>query len=73
MAGTLVVDTDGRMELHAINSAERTIHCVLRGQPQGIEDTTNHKSEIINHKFLKDGQLLIERNGETYTIEGKKL
>lgn len=49
MAGTLVVDTDGRMELHAINSAERTIHCVLRGQPQGLEETqiTNDKSQII--------------------------
>ena len=34
----------------------------------GIE---NQKPEIINHKFLKDGLLLIERNGETFTITGQ--
>ena len=70
MAGTLIVDADGRMELNAINSAERTIHCILRGQPQGLEDVV---SQPRSTKILRDGRLLIERNGETYTIEGKKL
>ena len=31
---------------------------------------TRHSS---NRKFMKDGQLLIEHNGETYNIEGKRL
>ena len=70
MAGTLIVDADGRMELNAINSAERTIHCILRGQPQGLEDVVSQPRAT---KILRDGRLLIERNGETYTIEGKKL
>ena len=70
MAGTLIVDADGRMELNAINSAERTIHCILRGQPQGLEDVV---SQPRTSKVLRDGCLLIERNGETYTIEGKRL
>ena len=70
MAGTLIVDADGRMELNAINSAERTIHCILRGQPQGLEDVV---SQPRSTKILRDGRLLIERNGETYTIEGKRL
>ena len=36
---------------------------------QDIEQI-NHKSEIINHKFIKNGQLLIERNGKTYNTHG---
>lgn len=37
--------------------------------PQGI-DEINHNSEIINHKFIKDGQLLIERDGKIYNAQG---
>ena len=70
MAGTVTVDADGRMEVNAINSAERTIHCILRGQPQGLEDVVTQPCAT---KVLRDGRLLIERNGETYTIEGKQL
>lgn len=39
MAGTVVIDEAGRIEVNAINSAERTVHCVLRGLPQGIEES----------------------------------
>jgi len=39
MAGTVVIDAQGRIEVNAINSAERTIHCVLRGKPQDVEQT----------------------------------
>ena len=70
MAGTVTVDADGRMEVNAINSAERTIHCILRVQPQGMEDVVTQPCAT---KVLRDGHLLIERNGETYTIEGKRL
>ena len=37
----------------------------------GVDQIVNRKSS--NRKFMKDGQLLIERNDETYTIEGKRL
>ena len=36
---------------------------------EGI-DNVNHKSETINHKFIKDGQLFILRNGKTYNATG---
>ena len=36
-------------------------------------DQINHKSEIINHKFIKNGQLLIERNGKTYNAQGAEV
>ena len=37
----------------------------------GVDQIVNRKSS--NRKFMKDGQLLIERNGETFTIDGKRL
>ena len=33
-------------------------------------DNVNLKSEIINHKFLRDGHLFIERDGKTYNAQG---
>jgi len=38
----------------------------------GIE-TVNHKSQIINQKFLKDGRLLIIRDNRTYNVLGAQL
>ena len=31
------------------------------------------KDKVQSTKALRDGRVLIERNGETYNIEGKKL
>lgn len=39
-------------------------------EPQAIE---NQKSEIINQKFLKDGQILILRGDKTYTLTGQRV
>jgi hypothetical protein len=36
-------------------------------------NNVNHKSETINHKFIRDGLLLIERNGKTYNAQGAEL
>ena len=41
----------------------------LNNPGQGIEEI-NHNFEIINHKFIKDGQLLIERDGKIYNAQG---
>lgn len=38
--------------------------------PTGIE---NHQLETKNHKFIKDGHLYIEANGQIYTITGQKV
>ena len=46
------------------------------GAPATIEDTetgvenVNLKSEIINHKFIRNGQLLIVKDGKTYNAQG---
>lgn len=41
----------------------------LNNPEQGIEEI-NHNSEIINHKFIKNGQLLIVREGKIYNAQG---
>lgn len=51
MAGTVVIDELGRIEVNAINSAERTIHCVLRGVPQAVEEITNDKLQMSNQLY----------------------
>jgi len=71
MAGTVIIDEQGRIEVNAINSAERTIHCILRGQPQGIE-TTNDQSPMTN-KILRDGHIYIQRGERMYDVTGKAL
>jgi hypothetical protein len=51
------------------------IRAILDGvlsAPQGM-DQINHQSSIINHKIIKDGHLLIEHNGRTYTLTGQEL
>ena len=48
----------------------RLVRPVEKGPGTGME---NHKSQITNHKYLKDGQLLILRNGHIYTIIGAEL
>ena len=40
--------------------------------PTGL-DQINHKSKIINHKFIKDGHLLIEKNGVLYNAQGQQI
>ena len=36
-------------------------------------ENENLKSEIINHKFIKDGMLLIEKNGKIYNAQGAEV
>ena len=38
-----------------------------------IDETTKHKSEIINHKYISSGQLYILRDDKTYTILGAEV
>ena len=73
MAGTVVIDAQGRIEVNAINSAERTIHCVLRGQPQGLEEVTGDGLPVTGKKVLRDGHIYIQRGERMYDMTGKEL
>jgi hypothetical protein len=43
-----------------------------KSTPTAIENS-NLKSEIINHKLIKDGMLLIEQNGVMYNVLGARV
>ena len=38
--------------------------------PQGFD---NHKSQITNHKYLKDGKLFIQAGGQVYDAAGRRM
>ncbi len=72
MAGTVVVDENGRIEVTAINSAERTIHCVLRGKMQGMETVTG-EGLPVTRKIFRNGMIYIQRGEQLYDLTGKKM
>ena len=47
-----------------------TAETVTEGTPQGVENVTEQK---CTHKFIKDGQLFILREGKTFNILGTQL
>jgi len=49
-----------------------TVLYLVRNGETAIENT-NLKSEIKNHKLIKDGQLLIEKNGKFYDVTGTEV
>lgn len=73
MAGTVVVDENGRIEVTAINSAERTIHCVLRGKMQGVETVDSGKWKVESRKIFRNGMIYIQRGEQLYDLTGKKM
>lgn len=42
------------------------------GGPTAIQQVANQESQVINQKFIKDGQLLILRDGKTFTVAGQE-
>lgn len=73
VSGSVTVSENGAILVEAVNSNDQVVICNL-AQPTSIDNTmTNLKFEIINHKFFKDGQLLIEHNGKIYNAQGAEL
>lgn len=72
MAGTVVVDEDGRIEVTAINSAERKVHCVLRGALHGTEEV-NAVPSLGARKVVRKGMIYIQRGEQLYDLTGKKM
>ena len=46
---------------------------VSDGWKESTEGIENQQSEITTHKYIKDGHLYFEVNGQTYTITGQKV
>ena len=43
------------------------------GAPTAIQQVANQESQVINQKFIKDGQLLILREGKAFTVTGQEI
>ena len=67
--GTVTVKTDGTIIAQAVNSAGRTVRCVLRKQstPTGCEGI---ESVTIAAKRIENGMLIIRANGKDYNAQG---
>ena len=46
---------------------------VIKINTEAIEETESQESGVKTHKFLRDGQLFIERNGKTYNAQGAEV
>lgn len=59
-----------RIEIEAVNSYDVRIHIVYDESaiPSGVENPTIHQNDV--KKILKDGQLLIIRQGEVFNVLG---
>ena len=75
--GTVEVSKDeegnAHLEVNAVNSYGVEVHIVYDGTPlyTNVENTHNPSQAIIQ-KRMHDGQLLIKRGGETFTILGTR-
>lgn len=67
--GTVTVKTDGTIIAQAVNSAGRTVRCVLRKQstPTGCEGI---ESVTIAAKRIENGMLIIRANGKDCNAQG---
>ena len=72
MAGTVVIDENGRIEVTAINSAEQVIHCIIENPATGIEEVESGKWKVERKKILRNGQIYIRHGEQLYNLTGKK-
>lgn len=72
--GTVSVENrDGYLyiEVNARNSYGRPIHIIYNSNPTPVENVTTPPDRAT--KILRNGQVLIQRNGKTYTITGAEV
>ena len=75
--GTVVVSKDeegnAHLEVNAVNSYGVEVHIVYDGTPLYTDvENTHNPSQANIQKRMHDGQLLIKRGGETFTILGTR-
>ena len=70
----MVENQDGhlRVEVNAVNSYGVPVHIVYDGTPvnTAVENTHSQSPMIHSHKMLRNGRLLIMKNGAIYDITG---
>ncbi|MBR6017848.1 MAG: hypothetical protein IK073_04445 [Paludibacteraceae bacterium] len=68
--GTVTVHANGVIEVNAINTRGSQIQCRLGQWPEGVE---NVESQGQIRKVMRDGQLIIIKDGKEYTATGVSL
>ena len=77
--GTVEVSKDeegnAHLEVNAVNSYGVEVHIVYDGTPidTSVENTHSQSPMTHSQKLLRNGQLLIQRAGETFTILGTRI
>ncbi len=71
VSGTVTVDADLNITVDALNSNEKTIKATLKGPDTEAIDSVDAAAKAI--KALKNGQLIIEKNGVQYNVLGTRL
>ena len=67
VSGKVTVDANLNIVVDALNSKGKAIKATLKGIEQGIEDVDAAAKAI---KTIKNGQLIIEKNGVQYNAQG---
>ena len=72
---TKTADGKPYMEVNAVNSYGVEVHIVYDGTPidTSVENTHSQSPMTHSQKLLRNGQLLIQRAGETFTILGTRI
>lgn len=68
VSGTVTVSESGAIRVEAVNSNGKTVVCSLK-QPTGVEDTVEDTDRQLS-KSMRDGQLIIRKDGRTYNAQG---
>ena len=67
VSGKVTVDANLNIVVDALNSKGKAIKATLKGEEQGIEDVDAAAKAT---KTIKNGQLIIEKNGVQYNAQG---
>ena len=65
-----ILAKDDTQTLATFHTATAT---VTEADPQGIEEPTSQESKVESQKVIRDGVLLIEKNGKTYNAQGAEV
>ena len=68
VSGNVTIGEDGIITVDALNSNGKKVNCKLLADVSGIEDVKTDAVKVS--KYIENGQILINRNGKVYNIQG---
>ena len=71
VSGNVTIGEDGIITVYALNSNGKKVNCKLLADVSGIEDVKTDSVKVS--KYIENGQILINRNGKVYNIQGMQM